>query len=225
MRTLISFLILMSIKTFTKIFYTIEVNWISDKEDLDNVRMIALLNHTSLYEPLYIGALPNSFIWKLARKLIVPGADKTLNRPIVGFFWKIMNPGIVSITRKRDKSWREFMQAIHNKAITAIALEGRMKRENGFDLNGKKMTVRSGFTDVLEVLTDGNLLIAYSGGLHHVQKPGQIIPKLFKRIKINFEIIDINYYKSRFTSTSIQWKRDVVADMQKRLENNCPKVD
>ena len=215
----------MSIKTFTKIFYTIEVNWISDKEDLDNVRMIALLNHTSLYEPLYIGALPNSFIWKLARKLIVPGADKTLNRPIVGFFWKIMNPGIVSITRKRDKSWREFMQAIHNKAITAIALEGRMKRENGFDLNGKKMTVRSGFTDVLEVLTDGNLLIAYSGGLHHVQKPGQIIPKLFKRIKINFEIIDINYYKSRFTSTSIQWKRDVVADMQKRLENNCPKVD
>ena len=33
---------------------------------------------------------------------------------------------------------------------------------------------------ILEKLDSGKMLIAYSGGLHHVQAPGDLIPKIFK---------------------------------------------
>lgn len=69
------------------------------------------------------------------------------------------------------------------------------------------------------------MIVAYSGGLHHVQVPGQKLPKLFKTIKINLELIDIPEYKSKFNTEGIQWKRDVTNDLQVRLENNCPFAD
>ena len=172
-----------------------------------------------------MGALPTAFIWRLARKLVAPGADKTLNRPLVGLFWKIMSPGMISITRRRDKSWVKFMEAIHNRSVIIIAAEGRMKRPTGFDLNGRKMTVRSGVADIIQELQEGNILIAYSGGLHHVQKPGDKLPKLFKTIKLNIEVLDIETYKSKFNTEGIQWKRDIVNDFQTRLETNCPQAD
>ena len=225
MRTLLSFSILMAVKVFSRIFYKIEVNWINSEPCFDKVRLIAFLNHTSLYEVLYMGILPNAFLWRLARKLVAPGADKTLDRPLVGFFWKILSPGMISITRRRDKSWVRFMQAVHDRSVIAMALEGRMKRTTGLDLNGKKMTVRSGVADIIEALSDGNILMAYSGGLHHVQVPGQKFPKIFKTLKLNVELLDIDEYKSKFNTEGIQWKRDIVADMQERLEKNCPQAD
>lgn len=225
MRTLLSFFILLSIKIFAKLFYRTEVNWINCEPTFKSIRLIAFLNHTSLYEPLYIGILPVSFIWRLARKLVAPGADKTLDRPLVGFFWKIMSPGMISITRRRDKSWIRFMNAIHERAVIAMALEGRMKRRNGLDLAGRKMTVKSGISDIVQEMDEGNILVAYSGGLHHVQVPGQKLPRLFKKLKLNLEVIDIQEYKSQFNTEGIQWKRDVTADFQKRLETNCPKAD
>ncbi len=215
----------MGIKIFARVFYKFEVNWINSEPTFEKVRLISLLNHTSLYEPLYMGALPTAFIWRLARKLVAPGADKTLNRPLVGLFWKIMSPGMISITRRRDKSWVKFMEAIHNRSVIIIAAEGRMKRPTGFDLNGRKMTVRSGVADIIQELQEGNILIAYSGGLHHVQKPGDKLPKLFKTIKLNIEVLDIETYKSKFNTEGIQWKRDIVNDFQARLETNCPQAD
>jgi 1-acyl-sn-glycerol-3-phosphate acyltransferase len=225
MRTLISFSIFIGIKIFIKIFYKVEIKWLSESKGWDRIRYIVFLNHTSLYEPLYIGVLPIPFIWRISRKLIAPGADKTLDRPLVGIFWKLMGPGIISITRKRDKSWFRFMQAVHNRAVIVMAAEGRMKRRTGLDVNGKPMTVRSGVADVLEQINEGNMIVAYSGGLHHVQVPGQRLPKLFKTLKINFELLDIADYKSKFNTEGIQWKRDVVEDFQHRLEANCPQAD
>ena len=225
MRTLISFSIFIGIKIFINLFYKVEIKWLSESKGWDRIRYIVFLNHTSLYEPLYIGILPIPFIWRISRKLVAPGADKTLDRPFVGIFWKLMGPGIISITRKRDKSWTKFMQAVHNRAVIVMAAEGRMKRRTGLDLNGKPMTVRSGVADVLEQINEGNMIVAYSGGLHHVQVPGQRLPRLFKTLKINFELIDIPEYKSNFNTEGIQWKRDVVEDFQNRLESNCPKAD
>ena len=225
MRTLISFTIFSGIKIFTRIFYKTEVQWLSNIKTWKKIRYIVFLNHTSLYEPLYLGVLPWSFIWRISRKLVGPGADKTLDRPIVGFFWKLMGPGIISITRKRDKSWTRFMEAIHNKSVIVIAAEGRMKRTDGLDLSGRPMTVRSGVADILEQLNEGNMIIAYSGGLHHIQRPGQHFPKLFKTLKLNLEVLDILDYKSQFNTEGIQLKRDVVKYMQKRLEQNCPVAD
>lgn len=225
MRVLLSFILLSLFKILSLILFKFEVKWINGDPTWKKIRMIVFLNHTSLYEPLYIGIVPVPFLWRLSRKMVAPGADKTLNRPIVGLIWKLMGPGIYSISRKRDKTWRKFMEAIHRRSVIVIAAEGRMKRSNGLDLSGNPMTVRSGVADILEHLTDGNILVAYSGGLHHVQKPGQTKPNLFKTLKINVEVLDIDAYKSQFNTEGIQWKKDVVKDLQHRLENNCPIAD
>ncbi|MEX0798804.1 MAG: 1-acyl-sn-glycerol-3-phosphate acyltransferase [Bacteriovoracaceae bacterium] len=225
MRALISFTILSGIKIFARLFYRFDVNWLTKEEDSwDEIRLIVFLNHTSLFEPLYVGVPPWPFIAKLSRKMVAPGADKTLNRPIVGKFWKFMGPGMISISRKRDRTWKSFMEAIKNRSIIIIAPEGRMKRANGLDLNGNPMTVKSGVADVLEQLYEGKMLVAYSGGLHHVQVPGQKFPNFFKRLKMNLELLDIQDYKAAFNGEGVAWKRAVVADMQERLENNCPKA-
>jgi len=154
--------------------------------------------------------------------MVAPGADKTLNRPIVGFFWKLMGPGFISITRKRDKSWFQFLKAIEDKSIILIAPEGRMKRKNGLDTNGKPMSVRSGVAEIIEVLTEGNIMIGYSGGLHHVQHPGDILPRLFKNIKISIEVIAVSDYKKQFSSEGIQLRKDIVKDLEQRLLKNTP---
>lgn len=227
MRVLISFVLLSTVKIFASLFYKTEEKWLATegKKKWDSIRFIVFLNHTSLFEPLYLSMVPFSFLWRLSRKMVAPGADKTLNRPIVGKFWKFLSPGMVSISRKRDDTWKEFMNAIQERSVIIIAPEGRMKRENGLDLNGNKMTVRGGVADVLDNLNEGNMLIAYSGGLHHVQVPGQHFPKLFKTIKMNVEQLDIQKYKAQFEVTGRAWKKAVVDDMQRRLETNPPHID
>ncbi|MCO4755054.1 MAG: 1-acyl-sn-glycerol-3-phosphate acyltransferase, partial [Bacteriovoracaceae bacterium] len=223
MKTLISFTLLHGIRVFAKTFFKFETKWLgNEKESWDDIRYIVLLNHTSLFEPIYLGAAPFSFVNKLSKKMVAPGADKTLNRPIVGKFWKSLGPGMISISRKRDSTWKAFMQAIKNKSIIIIAAEGRMKRANGLDANGRPMTVRSGVADILEQLEEGKMLIAYSGGLHHIQVPGQRLPRLFKTVRMNFELLNISEYKASFPEEGIKWKRAVVDDMQNRLETRCP---
>lgn len=226
MKKLISLFVLFLVKVLSKTFYRFEVKWFGDSTNKwKDIRFIVFLNHTSLFEPLYIGVAPFPFLYKLSRKMVAPGADKTLNRPLVGFFYKILSPGMVSISRKRDRTWKGFMETIEKESIIVIAAEGRMKRANGLDLNGRPMTVKAGVADILEQLHEGKMLIAYSGGLHHVQVPGQKMPKLFKTLKMNAEILDIKTYKESFGLEGIQWKRAVVNDMQYRLEHNCPKAD
>jgi hypothetical protein len=226
MRVIISFMILMFVKIFAYIFYKLEVKWISKiKGDFKEVRLVILLHHTSLYEPLYMMCAPNWFIWRMARKMVAPVADKTLNRPLVGKFWKFMAPGLMSVTRKRDKSWFEFLEAIKNRSVIVIAPEGRMKRGTGLDSEGKTMTVRSGVAEIINELDEGRILIAYSGGLHHVQHPGELMPRLFKKLKLNLECLPVSEYKAQFNSDGIQFRRDIVTDLEHRLKNNCPDVD
>lgn len=225
MHVIISFIILIFVKTFALIFYRLETKWISTlKEDFTDIRLVILLHHTSLYEPLYMRVAPLSFLWRLSRKMVAPVADKTLNRPLVGKFWKIMAPGLMSVTRKRDKSWYQFLEAIKNKSVIVIAPEGRMKRGTGLDSEGKNMSVRSGVAEIINELNDGRILIAYSGGLHHVQHPGEVIPRLFKRLKLNLELLTVKEYKAQFQSESIQLRRDIVTDLEHRLATNCPKL-
>lgn len=117
------------------------------------------------------------------------------------------------------------MRQIENDSIIVIAPEGRMKRLNGLDLHGRPMTVKSGVADILELLEEGRMLIVYSGGLHHIQVPGQKRFKVFKTLKMNAEILDIKSYKSSFPEEGIQWKRAVVQDMQRRLKTNTPTLE
>lgn len=184
---------------------------------------MVLLNHTSLYEPLFVRLAPYKLIKNISKHLIVPGADITTKRPIVGKLFRSLLPGIIPISRKRDDSWAYFLEQIAPDSFVAILPEGRMKRKDGLDKFGKPMTVRGGVADVLEKLKQGDILFVYSGGLHHVQIPGQKLPRIFRTIKANLELIDINEYKKSIHQLSgDSFKDKVIADMQWRLNHKLP---
>jgi hypothetical protein len=100
-----------------------------------------------------------------------------------------------------------------------------MMRANGLDAEGKPMTVRSGIADLLEAIGKGRMLLAYSGGLHHVQAPGQRLPRLFKRIRMNLEVVDIAAYNAARLAEGggpKGFRRAVVADLERRRDELCP---
>lgn len=226
MKQKLIFAFLIGIKTFSAMFYRFRIHWIGElpSDPWKNLRLVVLLNHTSLYEPLFTGFLPNRFLKNIAYNGLVPIADKTISRPLVGYFFKILACNVVPITRLRDNSWNRFLTKIKSTSLIIMAPEGRMKRANGLDLAGKPMTVRGGIADLLKNITNGRMLIAYSGGLHHVQVPNQLIPRLFKTLHMTIESIDIAKYKDRLLN---HWgcegfKIGVIKDLEKRRAIHCP---
>ena len=154
---------------------------------------------------------------------MVPIADITANRPVVGRFFQALLPGFVPISRKRDDSWETFLKRVNDDAIVGILPEGRMRRHDGNDKHGKPMSVRGGVADILEELDSGNILFVYSGGLHHIQVPGQAMPKLFKKVKVNMEIISIEGYKNQVANDSVKSRKTAyIKDIQNRLEAFTP---
>jgi len=226
MRKIISFSILSSVKILSHFFFRGKFKWITPapNKPWSHAKLMVFLNHTSLYEPLFIQHLSFSFLWQLVGRVNVPGADITLNRPIVGRFWKMMLPNISSVTRKKDDSWINYLNSIKPDSMILIAPEGRMKRPGGLDKFGKSMNVKGGVADILENLNDGAMILCISGGLHHIQSPGQIFPRLFKTIHMNLAYIDIKEYKEKFQSLSPrERKMKITQDLQVHLEKNCPK--
>lgn len=224
MRRILGFLILSGVKTISWLFYKGKFNWPQGKPEnpWQDIRLMVFLNHTSLYEPLFIQVLPYRYLWYLAGHFNIPGADVTLKRPIVGTFWKLMVPNIASISRKMDTTWETYLESIKKTDVVMIAPEGRMKRPNGLDKFGKRMTVRAGIADIIESMDDGVMLLCLSGGLHHVQSPGEHYPKLFKTISMNLVRLDIKEYKSQFKGSARERKLSMIHDLQRRLENDCP---
>jgi hypothetical protein len=224
MRRFTAFFILSLVKTFSHLFYRARFQWLGSvpPDPFFKARLFIFLNHTSLYEPLYAQALSYKFLWKLAKLANVPGADTTLNRPLVGRFWKLMLPNIASITRQKDSSWDHYLQTIDPQSIIMIAPEGRMKRPNGLDKNGRPMSVRGGVADIIESLDQGGIILCLSGGLHHVQSPGQLFPRLFKKIRMNLVYLEISDYKKSFSGTNRERKLAIIKDLQNRLEKDCP---
>src|SRR5207245_10602251 len=100
---------------------------------------------------------------------------------------------VIPITRERDQTWFAVLDRIDPQSMVVIAPEGRMKRETGLDLHGKPMTVRGGVADILLAIQRGRMLLAYSGGLHHVQVPGRI-PNLFETVRMRLDNLEIAGY-------------------------------
>lgn len=220
-----NFLVLASIKLWAQVFYRVENKWLHENEGdpWKGVKLIAFLNHTSLYEPLFLGAAPWSMLRQIAGRLVAPASDATMNRPIAGSILRFISPHMIPISRKRDASWDRFLNAIREKSVVIILPEGRMMRADGLDKHGKPMTVRGGIADILQMIPNGDMAIIYSGGLHHVQVPGQLIPKFFKRIQIRCEKLDIaEYIKQMKNVSGVPFKKAVVDDMQCRLAKNKP---
>ncbi|MFQ5350817.1 MAG: hypothetical protein ACE5EG_10280, partial [Thermoanaerobaculia bacterium] len=64
MRCRFIYLILLALKAFSHLFYKHDTAWISTIGDGDpwkEFRLVVVLNHTSLFEWLYAGSVPNSF--------------------------------------------------------------------------------------------------------------------------------------------------------------------
>ena len=126
---------LLGVKALARTFYRIDVDWVEPPagDPWDDLRVIAILNHTSLYEPLFAGAVPNRVLYQIASRGVVPVAEKTLNRPLVGRFFGLVAPDVIPVTRQRDSSWQELVDRIGPRSLVIIAPEGRMKRATGLD--------------------------------------------------------------------------------------------
>jgi len=224
-RTLVVFTLLCGVKLLSRVFYRHEVTWIGNgRPSWGSVRLLAGLNHTSLYEPLYAGSVPVRLLWRVARHGVLPVADKTAKRPLVGLLFRMMAHDVVDITRRQDETWEKVLRLVCEHSLIVILPEGRMKRENGLDAEGRPMTVRGGIADLIRIIPSGQLLIAYSGGLHHVQVPGQVLPKPFKTLRLAFEVLDLAAYRNQLLTVAGEqgFKAAVVADLEERRDSNCP---
>jgi hypothetical protein len=226
LRPYLVFVLLLAVKVTARLFYRIDMRWIGDPppDRWRHIRLVAVLNHTSLYEPLFAGGVPISFLWRIARHGVLPIAQKTAVRPLVGHFYKLIAANVVSITRQRDETWDQLLSHVDPDAMVALLPEGRMKRANGLDAEGRPMTVRGGIADVLESIPGGRMLLAYSGGLHHVQVPGERLPRIWKTIRMRLQVLDVAAYRAEILAAAghTGWKRGVVADLERRRDLYCP---
>ena len=90
LRSLLVFGILIFLKYLSKIFYRHDFKFIgpTPANPWKDLRLVVFLNHTSLFEPIFLGGVPTSFMWRLAAHGVVPAADKTTDRPLVGLVFK-----------------------------------------------------------------------------------------------------------------------------------------
>jgi Acyltransferase len=219
------FSMLLTLKYVSRIFYRPDFSWVGDvlPNPWHKIRLVAFLNHTSLFEPVFLTGVPNHFIWRLAAHGVVPAAEKTTGRPLVGMIFKFVAHHVVAISRERDHTWFHLLNSIDPQSMVIILPEGRMKRANGLDLNGNPMSVRGGIADILMAMKEGRMLIAYSGGLHHVQFPGGL-PRVFKTVRLRLEIIDIAAYIEEMMRNggAEQFKKNVMRDLDRRRDAYCP---
>ena len=78
-RSILVFTMLTLLKYASKVFYRHDFAFIgpTPQDPWADIRLVAFLNHTSLFEPVFLGAVPARFIWRLAAHGVVPAADKT----------------------------------------------------------------------------------------------------------------------------------------------------
>ena len=223
--SLIAFFVLLKIHVLSRLFFRLESEWVGDEPEnqWENTRIVALLNHTSLYEPVFAGFAQIRLLWKLARHGVLPVADKTIRRRI-GIFFRMLVRHVVVVTRQRDHTWDRVLNTLDAKSIVVILPEGRMMRADGLDATGRKMTVRGGIADILEVLPEGRLLLVYSGGLHHIQTPGELLPRVFKRVRCRLEMLNIAEYKQELAMSypELDLRGAVISDLTRRRDAYCP---
>jgi hypothetical protein len=230
LRSYIVFAVLLIVKALARIFYRIEMRGVGEAptDPWRHIRIVAILNHTSLYEALYAGGCPVHFLWRAARHGVIPIAQKTADRAVVGRFYGLVAARVISITRERDETWSEVLRQIDPDAMMIILPEGRMKRATGLDSEGNPMTVRGGIADILETIGEGRMLIAYSGGLHHVHAPGQRLPRLFKTIRMALEVVEIGKYREEMMAAGggpRGFRRALISDLERRRDAICPSLE
>lgn len=222
-RNVLVFLLLVLLKLVSRLFYRFDVAWVGEvpPDPWSNIRLAALINHTSLFEVIYFGIFPLKVLWLLASQGVAPIADKTSNRPIAGRLFRSMAARVVPITRTRDHTWKQVLDEIGPQSMVLLAPEGRMMRKNGLDSEGKPMSIKGGIADVLETMPGGRFLLGYSGGLHHVQAPGEGLPRLFKTVRLRLESLDIEEYRAEHQGAEMPFRASVLQDLERRKALYC----
>lgn len=224
---LFRFLILCLVKSSRYWCYPTNCEWITPPppQPWKGVRLILILNHTSLIEFVYTTVMPTRFLWQLSRRLVFPVADTSLKK-LQGKLLKIFAPRIASLSRKRDDTWLNFLADLESDSILIFMPEGRMKRMSGLDKNGQPMTVRSGICDLLPRFAGERMIIAYSAGLHHVMAPGELFPKPFRRLSVNLESVEVDDYLRQFAMIEDEKRRRsaICRDLERRRDQHCPKL-
>jgi 1-acyl-sn-glycerol-3-phosphate acyltransferase len=228
MQSILTFPLLILLWFLSRILAKLKPTWFGEIEpnEWGNLRIIAILNHTSLYEPVMVGFATWGLLWRISRHGVLPVAEKTMKRRI-GLFFRFLVRHVVVITRQRDQTWNNVLNKVDDHAVVIILPEGRMKRRDGLDSTGRPMTIRGGIADILEVLDDGRMLILYSGGLHHIQVPGQHVPKFFKTVRLGMELVEIPDYKAAVMAASPDgdFRRSVIDDLTARRDRHCPALE
>ena len=89
------------------------VEFVDDEVVLDDGALHA-------YDSLLVatGSVPNRFLKRLARHAVVPVADTTLSRPLVGRFFRLLVPHPVPITREADHTWQRVVEGLNEIAAS-----------------------------------------------------------------------------------------------------------
>ncbi len=228
MRAAFVFVVLFSVRMLSWLFFRVRHEWVpgtpDDEDPWRDMRVGILLNHTSLFEPVFTAAIPNRILWRMATVGALPIADVTLKRPLAGLFFRSIAAQVITVSRKRDSTWSEMLAAIQPDSVIVMMPEGRMMRRDGLDKDGRPMTVRGGVADIIKTIPCGRMVIGYSGGLHSIQAPGEKLPSLFQTVRLRYESVDIAEYREEMLALAGErgFKRAVVRDLERRRDENCP---
>lgn len=220
-----SYSALLAVKYASRALYDIRQEWVGDvpEDPWHRVRLIAVLHHTSLAEGIYLAVVPNRVLAKMARHAVVPVAKETMERGLEGRIFKLLLPNTVPITRRRDQSWTRVLSEIDDPdSMVALFPEGRMMRTDGRDKTGQVMTVKPGIAEVLRSIRDGRMILAYSGGLHHVFRPGASRPRFFQSLHVRIESLDIASYIDARMHEPPSFADAVVRDLTHRRDLHTP---
>lgn len=227
-QSVVVFTLLMAIKGVSLLFFRFKLDWVGDPppDRWHRLRLIAFLHHTSLFEPIFLAVVPAHVLWRLARHGVVPAASKTTARPLVGLLYRFVARRVIPITRERDHTWTGVLDEIGEDSMVVMAPEGRMMRADGRDASGNPMTVRGGIADVLQAIGTGRMLLAYSGGLHHVQVPGHW-PRPWKTVRVRAEVLEIEAYRREILERvgPEDFKRALKEDLEHRRDRHRPAAE
>jgi hypothetical protein len=220
-----SYATLLAAKYASRGLFNTRTEWVGRVPDdpWDDVRLISVLHHTSLAEGIYLSVVPNRVLRRMATHGVAPIAQETMSRPVEGRIFRLLIPHPVAITRKRDDTWTRVLAQVGDpEALVALCPEGRMMRPNGRDKTGAPMTVKGGIADVLRSLGRGRMILAYSGGLHHVLPPGAIVPRPFRPMTLRIESIDIEEYVDERSRERPSFTDAVIRDLTRRRDLYTP---
>lgn len=223
--TLPSYSALLGVKYASRALYDIREEWVGDvpADPWHGVRLIAILHHTSLAEGVYLAVVPNRVLKKMAEHAVLPVAQETMDKALEGRIFRLLIPNAVPITRRRDQSWTRVLSEIDDPdSMVTMFPEGRMMRPDGRDKKGSPMTVKPGIAEVLRSLRTGRMILAYSGGLHHVFRPGAGRPRFFKSLHVRIESIDIASYVEERAAEGGAFPAAVVRDLTRRRDLHTP---